>query len=208
MAEFGKTVEERVEHFAGDDPFEIMRGWMDLAGSQELNDPSAAALATVDQGGMPNVRMVLLRDIGVNSFVFYTNYGSAKAREIDQCAKAAFVIHWKSIRRQVRARGLIKREDGEVADRYFASRSLQSRYGAWASRQSTPLASRGALMTRVAQLTLELGANPERPPFWGGYRMHPLEIEFWSDGNFRLHDRFQWRRESPESDWEIRRLSP
>ncbi len=201
-------MEERTGHFAGDNPFDIMRGWMELADSKEMNDPGATALATVDEEGMPNVRMVLLREIGEDSLVFYTNYGSAKAREIEWCGKAALVIHWKSIRRQVRARGLVEREDGEAADRYFASRSLQSRYGAWASRQSQSLVSRAALMARVAQLTIRLGTNPERPPFWGGYRMHPLEIEFWSDGQFRLHDRFQWRRENPGADWEVRRLSP
>ncbi len=173
-----------------------------------MNDPCASALATVDPHGMPNVRMVLLRGIDAEGFVFYTNYGSAKAREIDSSGKAAFVVHWKSLRRQIRARGIVEREEGEMADSYFVSRSLQSRYGAWASRQSQPLSSRRRLMMRVAELTAKLGPNPKRPEFWGGYRLRPIEIEFWQDGKFRLHDRFQWKRDSLTSDWKVTRLSP
>lgn len=194
--------------FAGEDPFDIARRWLAEAEKTEPNDPNAMALATVDADGMPNVRMVLLKAIEAGSFVFYTNYGSAKAREIEATGKAAFVIHWKSLRRQIRVRGLVAREDGPEADAYFASRSLKSRLGAWASEQSQPLASRGALMARVARLGAELGPNPPRPPFWGGYRLTPVEIEFWADGAFRLHDRFRWRREAPEGGWRIERLNP
>ncbi|HHL21457.1 MAG TPA: pyridoxamine 5'-phosphate oxidase [Aliiroseovarius sp.] len=194
--------------FAGKDPFDIARRWLAEAEKTEPNDPNAMALATVDADGMPNVRMVLLKAIEAGSFVFYTNYGSAKAREIEATGKAAFVIHWKSLRRQIRVRGLVAREDGPEADAYFASRSLKSRLGAWASEQSQPLASRGALMARVARLGAELGPNPPRPPFWGGYRLTPVEIEFWADGAFRLHDRFRWRREAPEGGWRIERLNP
>lgn len=194
--------------FAGEDPFDIARRWLEEAEQTEPNDPNAMALATVDADGMPNVRMVLLKAIEAGSFVFYTNYGSAKAREIEATGKAAFVIHWKSLRRQIRVRGFVSREDGPEADAYFASRSLKSRLGAWASEQSQPLASRGALMARVARLTAELGPNPPRPPFWGGYRLTPIEIEFWADGAFRLHDRFCWRREAPDSGWQVDRLNP
>lgn len=200
--------------FAGDDPFAIVRRWMDEAAAVEPNDPDAIALATVDGEGMPNVRMVLLRGIedaadgGTGGFVFYTNYGSQKAREIDVNGKAAFVLHWKSLRRQIRVRGLVEREDGPTADAYFASRSLQSRLGAWASRQSQPLSSRSALMAEVARMTAVHGTAPTRPPFWGGFRIRPLEIEFWADGAFRLHDRFRWRRATLRDPWEVTRLNP
>ncbi|HHB80686.1 MAG TPA: pyridoxamine 5'-phosphate oxidase, partial [Aliiroseovarius sp.] len=128
--------------------------------------------------------------------------------ELDSAGKAAFVMHWKSLRRQVRVRGAVEKVEGEEADRYFASRSLKSRLGAWASHQSTPLASRAALMGRVAALATELGPNPARPPFWGGYRIRPMEMEFWADGAFRLHDRFRWSRVSESEPWRVTRLNP
>ncbi len=174
----------------------------------EPNDPNAIALATVDAQGLPNVRMVLLKEITADSFVFYTNYESAKAQEIEQGGKAAFVLHWKSLRRQIRVRGHVSRYDGPEADAYFASRSLKSRLGAWASRQSRPLGSRGELVAEVARQTARHGTNPSRPPFWGGYSITPLEMEFWADGAFRLHDRFRWSRASASAGWEICRLSP
>ncbi|MGP9791479.1 pyridoxamine 5'-phosphate oxidase [Roseinatronobacter sp. NSM] len=194
--------------FAGDDPFALARTWLSDAQSVEPNDPNAIALSTVDADGSPNVRMVLLKDILDDSFVFYTNYGSVKAREIDHAGKAAFVLHWKSLRRQIRVRGVTARAEGPEADAYFASRSLKSRLGAWASRQSQPLGARTDLMAEVARQTLRLGPNPPRPPFWGGYRITPLEIEFWADGDFRLHDRFRWLRPTPGAAWTVTRLSP
>ena len=194
--------------FSGEDPFALTKAWLTEAQTQEPNDPNAMALATVDTAGMPNVRMVLLKDIEADAFVFYTNYGSAKAREVAASGTAAFVLHWKSLRRQVRVRGLAEREDGAPADAYFASRSLQSRLGAWASDQSQPLASRAALMAKVAQVTLQQGLTPKRPPFWGGIRIRPLEMEFWADGAFRLHDRVQWRRAGIEAPWIIQWLNP
>jgi pyridoxamine 5'-phosphate oxidase len=194
--------------FAGDDPFALARSWLAEAEKTEINDPNAIALSTVDAGGLPNVRMVLLKEIEDDAFVFYTNYGSAKAQEIESAGKAAFVLHWKSLARQIRVRGLVSREEGPKADAYYASRSLKSRLGAWASAQSQPLSSRGALMAEVAKVTATKGVNPKRPPYWGGYRIRPLELEFWADGEFRLHDRFQWRRQAPDSEWQIRRLNP
>ena len=194
--------------FEGNDPFAIARRWLAEAEASEINDPNAMALATVDGDGMPNARMVLLKEIEAAAFVFYTNYGSAKGQELAQAGKAAFVLHWKSLRRQVRARGVISREDGPQADAYYASRSLQSRLGAWASQQSEPLASRAALLAEVAKVTLTHGINPQRPPFWGGFRLVPLEIEFWADGAFRLHDRFKWRRQAIDKEWLIERLNP
>lgn len=199
--------------FAGDDPFAIARSWLAEAVKTEPNDPNAIALATVDAAGLPNVRMVLLKEIEQAGFVFYTNYSSAKATEIEQdgierAGRAAFVMHWKSLRRQIRVRGAVERVEGAQADEYFASRSLQSRLGAWASRQSQPLASRAALVAEVARKTMKLGANPPRPPFWGGYRITPVEIEFWADGAFRLHDRFRWSRVDAQSPWSVMRLNP
>jgi len=199
---------ERDGIFAGNDPFTLAADWLAEAEATELNDPNAIALASVDESGMPNVRMVLLKAIENDAFVFYTNYGSAKGEELTRSGKAAFVMHWKSLRRQIRVRGLVSREDGEAADTYYASRSLTSKLGAWASQQSQPLSSRTRLMAEVAKMTALHGPNPKRPPFWGGFRIAPLEIEFWADGAFRLHDRFRWTRETLESDWDVKRLNP
>ena len=200
--------EKRTGKFAGDDPFVLAQSWLKEAEASEINDPNAMALSTVDADGLPNVRMVLLKGVEPDAFVFYTNYESAKAGEIDQAGKAAFVMHWKALRRQVRVRGLVTREDGEGADAYYATRSLKSRLGAWASQQSRPLNGRSALMAEVAKMTARHGTNPKRPPFWGGYRIAPLEIEFWADGEFRLHDRFVWRRGRLDAPWEVTRLNP
>lgn len=200
--------EMRTGIFEGDDPFAIARHWLEEAEETEPNDANAIALSTVDSDGLPNARMVLLKEIEADAFVFYTNYESAKAGELDSAGKAAFVMHWKSLRRQVRARGIISREDGPQADEYYASRSLKSRLGAWASKQSRPLDRRATLMGEVAKATAKHGLNPARPPFWGGYRLTPTEIEFWADGEFRLHDRFQWRRDGQGAPWVVTRLNP
>ena len=194
--------------FAGDDPFALAQAWLTEAEATEPNDPNAIALATVDSDGLPNVRMVLLKEIEAAAFVFYTNYTSQKGIEIEAAGKAAFVLHWKSLRRQIRVRGLTSREEGPQADAYYASRSLKSRLGAWASQQSQPLSSREALMAEAAKVAITKGPNPPRPPFWGGIRIVPLEIEFWADGAFRLHDRFRWSRAKPGSDWSVQRLNP
>ncbi|MDP3264099.1 MAG: pyridoxamine 5'-phosphate oxidase [Tabrizicola sp.] len=199
--------------FAGDNPFAIAQAWMTEAEPLEPNDPNAIALATVDAGGLPNARMVLLKEIetagiGGGGFVFYTNYTSKKGREIEASGKAAFVLHWKSLRRQIRVRGITEREEGPQADAYYSSRSLKSRLGAWASKQSEPLSSREALMAEVAKVTLAQGPMPKRPPFWGGIRIRPLEIEFWADGTFRLHDRFRWSRKNIDANWTVERLNP
>jgi pyridoxamine 5'-phosphate oxidase len=201
-------VADRTGIFAGEDPFALARTWLAEAEASEPNDPNAIALATVDAAGLPNVRMVLLKEIEADAFVFYTNYGSRKAQEIEGAGGAAFVMHWKSLRRQVRVRGPVVREEGPQADAYFQSRSLQSRLGAWASRQSEPLSSRAALVAQVAKVTARHGTNPSRPPFWGGFRLRPVEIEFWADGPFRLHDRFRWGRATPGAPWQVVRLSP
>lgn len=199
--------------FSGEDPFALAQAWLAEAEKTEINDPNAIALATVDDTGLPNVRMVLLKDIevyggGDGAFVFYTNYESVKGRELSASGKVAFVLHWKSLRRQIRVRGTVLREDGPQADAYFESRSLKSRLGAIASDQSRPLASRETLMAKVAKLSLSEGINPRRPAHWGGFRIIPVEMEFWADGAFRLHDRFRWSREEIGKTWEIQRLCP
>lgn len=197
--------------FAGDDPFDIARRWLAEAERTEPNDPNAIALATVDETGLPDVRMVLLKEIegqgAGGGFVFYTNYDSAKGRQIATTGKAAFVMHWKSLRRQIRVRGDVTRVEGPQADAYYHSRALQSRLGAWASRQSQPLASRAELAAEVARLGLRYGTHPPRPPFWGGFRIAPTQMEFWADGAFRLHDRFRWDKDATR-DWIVTRLSP
>lgn len=199
---------ERSGIFAGDDPFHLVRDWMAEAAKTEPSDPNAMALATADADGLPNVRMVLLKDIEEDAFVFYTNYDSAKGQELSANQQAAFVIHWKSLKRQIRVRGLVEKEDGPQADTYYKSRALQSRIGAWASKQSRPLESRAALVAEATRLGVKLGTNPDRPPFWGGFRIRPLEIEFWADAKFRLHDRFRWKRATIDTAWEIDRLYP
>jgi len=199
---------DRDGKFAGSDPFQIVRAWMAEAEASEINDPNAIALSTVDASGMPNARMVLLKDVEDDAFVFYTNYGSAKAAELDSAQKAAFVLHWKSLHRQIRVRGHVEKEDGPRADAYYESRSLKSRLGAWASEQSQPLDGRGTLMAKVAKVTAQHGTHPKRPPFWGGYRITPIEIEFWADGPFRLHDRFRWTRQKTGDAWSVQRLNP
>ena len=197
-----------VENFKTVNPMELFNSWLKEAENKELNDPNAIALATVDSTGLPNVRMVLLKGITDQSFIFYTNYKSVKAEEITSSPKASFLVHWKSIRRQIRVRGFVEKEDGPIADQYFSSRSLDSRIGAWASRQSQIVGSRQELLDSVNRLTVELGTNPPRPPFWGGFKITPIEIEFWADGEARLHNRFRWSRSDIKSKWDVCRLQP
>lgn len=201
-------MDERNGIFAGSDPFEIARRWLAEAELTEPNDANAIALSTVDADGLPNARMVLLKEIGAEQFVFYTNYNSVKAQELSNTAKAAFVVHWKTLRRQIRVRGVVSKVDGPEADAYYTSRSLKSRLGAWASQQSQPLRSRAELMAEVARQTARHGTNPPRPPFWGGFAIRPVEVEFWADGAFRLHDRFRWRKSAEDKNWDIVRLAP
>ena len=201
-------MEKRIGIFKGDNPFEIAKRWMDEAKPLELNDPNAIALSTVDKTGMPNARVVLLKSIETDAFIFYTNYASAKATEALGSGKAAFVLHWKSLRRQIRCRGFATREEGAMADEYFASRSKLSRVGAIASKQSQVLESRQVLMDRVELVRAEHGDALKRPDFWGGIRIEPVEIEFWADGEARLHDRFKWTRSRTAETWNIVRLFP
>ncbi len=208
-----RETEPRSGIFAGDDPFALAQAWLREAEGTEPRDANAVALATVDADGLPNVRMVLLKEIEddpiAGGFVFYTNFEGAKGRELAARPKAAMALHWKSLGRQLRLRGPVERVSDDQADAYYASRAYTSRLGAWASRQSEPLSSRAALMAEVAKVAVRHPLNPPRPPHWGGFRLRPIEIEFWADGEFRLHDRFQWRRGAPDvADWEVRRLHP
>lgn len=191
------------------EPFALFGEWLKEAEQSEINDPNALALATVDETGLPNVRMVLLKGFDVEGFVFYTNFESRKGQEILGQKKAAMVFHWKSLRRQVRIRGPVEVVSDAEADEYFASRARGSRLGAWASKQSRPLESRFALEKAVAEYTARypFGEIP-RPPHWSGFRLKPTSIEFWHDRPFRLHDRVEFRRETPESPWAKVRMYP
>ena len=192
---------------AGTDPFSLFQSWYDEAVAAEVNDPDAMALATVDKGGMPSVRMVLLKEWAPDGFVFYTNYESRKSGELDATGKAAFCIHWKSLRRQVRVVGPVSRVDAARSDAYFASRGRGSRIGAWASAQSCPLDSRDSLAAAVAEVEARFPDDVPRPPHWGGFLIAPQEIEFWADGDHRLHDRFRFTL-NDAGNWDISRLNP
>lgn len=199
---------DRTGIFEGDNPFVIAQSWLDEAQADELNDPNAMSLATVDPDGLPNVRIVLLKGIEADGFVFYTNFESTKAAELESSGMAAFVIHWKSLRRQIRVRGPVTRVPSDQADAYFASRSLKSRLGAWASQQSRPLKNRAELERALEDVTARFAEAPPRPPHWGGYKIEPKHIEFWADGAYRLHNRFRWIKPTRDSEWEITRLHP
>ncbi|WP_210497194.1 pyridoxamine 5'-phosphate oxidase [Microvirga antarctica] len=190
-----------------DEPFALFRHWMEEAKASELNDPNAMALATVDADGLPDVRMVLLNGFDEAGFVFYTNTESAKGRELLGQPKAALVLHWKSLRRQVRARGEVSIVSDAQADAYFQGRPRESRIGAWASQQSRPLESRFALEKAVALNAAKyaIGEVP-RPSHWTGFRIAPAAIEFWQDKPFRLHDRIQFTKEA--DGWRKVRLYP
>ena len=200
--------EPKKEIFDGLEPIEIVRKWFLEAKAVEPSDPDAVALSTVDSLGFPNIRMVLMRLILDDGFVFFTNYESVKASEILYSNKASFLYHWKTLRRQIRVRGEVFKEDSHLADQYFSERSLESRYGAWASRQSKTLPNKDLLQNKIEDLKKKLGNNPERPKFWGGFKLIPFEVEFWADGKHRLHVRFRWHREKIGENWTVSRLYP
>ncbi len=190
-----------------DEPLALFAAWLEEATKSEINDPTAMSLATVDDEGMPDIRMVLLKGFDARGFVFYTNFDSTKGQELLQSRKAAMGFHWKSLRRQVRIRGPVEIVSNEEADEYYASRPRGSRIGAWASKQSRPLESRFALEKEVARYTAKFGVGTiPRPDHWSGFRLVPVEIEFWKDGAFRLHDRVRFSRN--DNSWSKVRLYP
>lgn len=195
--------------FTRDDPFALFEDWLGAAKAKEINDPNAVAVATADAQGFPDVRMVLLKDVDERGFVFYTNTQSAKGVQLAENARAALCFHWKSLRRQVRVRGVVSRVSPEEADAYFQSRARDSRIGAWASQQSRPLESRFALEKAVAGYAAKfnIGDIP-RPEHWTGYRIAPLHMEFWRDRAFRLHDRLVFERNGVDARWTTERLYP
>ena len=192
-----------------EDPIALFRLWFEEAAAAETNDPEAMALATVDEDGLPDARMLLCKGVDARGLVFYGNVESAKGQELAARPKAAALFHWKSLRRQARFRGPVSPLTEAEADSYFATRPRQSQIGAWASRQSRPLESRSALEAAVESYAERFGDSEiPRPPHWRGWRLAPVEIEFWRDGAFRLHDRVRFTRATLESPWDRRRLFP
>ncbi|MBV1701571.1 MAG: pyridoxamine 5'-phosphate oxidase [Hyphomicrobiales bacterium] len=190
------------------EPFSLFADWLAEAKQHEINDPNAMALATVDASGLPDARMVLLKGHDPHGFVFYTNSQSAKGTELASNMQAALLFHWKSLRRQIRIRGSVEIVTAREADEYYASRPLLSRIGAWASEQSRPLADRATLEAAVAEYGEKYHDAPPRPPHWLGYRIRPLQIEFWHDGPARLHDRVLFSRAALNDPWQSARLYP
>ena len=195
--------------FEGDDPFALFDRWLKAAELSEPNDPNGMAIASVDAEGLPDVRMVLLKDWDERGFVFYTNVQSDKGRQLDADPKAALLFHWKSLRRQIRIRGPVQPVTDAESDAYYASRPRGSQVGAWASDQSRPLPTREELERRVEAVDAQYeGETPPRPPHWRGYRVLPLSFEFWRDRRSRLHDRMAFRREGQNDSWTTLRLYP
>jgi len=189
------------------DPIALFEAWLKAAVESEPNDANAMTVATVDADGLPDARMVLLKDVGPDGFTFYTNLESAKGRELAANPRAALLFHWKSLRRQVRVRGAVERVSDAEADAYFATRARHSQLGAWASDQSRPLTDRFALEKRVAEAGLRFGLGKvARPPHWSGFRVRPQSIEFWRDRPFRLHERLVFTRAA--QGWTTSRLFP
>jgi pyridoxamine 5'-phosphate oxidase len=191
------------------EPLRLFATWFDEAGRAEPSLPEAMTLATIDPQGLPNARMVLLKDFDERGFVFYTNHDSQKGQELDHAPKGALVFHWKSLNRQVRLRGPIEIVEDAIADAYFATRPRLAQIGAWASKQSAPLESRMAFEKAIAatMTRFAIGTIP-RPPNWIGYRLVPTVVEFWQDRPYRLHDRIEFCRSGPGAPWSKTRLYP
>ena len=190
------------------DPIPLFKEWLSEAEKTEIRDPNAMQLATVAENGMPSVRTVLLKDIINGQFIFYTNYERRKSQEINDTGKAAICFYWKSLNRQVRLIGDIKKVSEEVSDNYYQSRSRGSRIGAWASKQSRELDSRNTLMNEVKAFEDKYPDDIPRPSFWGGFALTPIEFEFWEDGDFRLHNRFILKPTAIKNEWITKRYYP
>jgi pyridoxamine 5'-phosphate oxidase len=194
---------------AADDPFALFARWLAEAEKKEPLNPNAMSLATVDAQGHPNVRMVLLKSHDADGFVFFTNKDSAKGSEIFAHPHAALCFYWKSLGRQVRVRGGLSEVTAAEADAYFATRAKDAQIGAWASAQSRPMEGRFVFEKEIAKAAARfaLGKVP-RPEYWSGFRMAPVEIEFWREKPFRLHDRLVYRRDTVKAPWKTERLFP
>ena len=190
------------------DPIPLFKKWLSEAEKTEPRDPNAMQLATVAKNGMPSVRTVLLKDIINGDFVFYTNYESRKSNEILDTSKGAICFYWKSLNRQVRLVGSIKKVSDEVSDNYYKSRSRGSRIGAWSSKQSRELDTRNTLMEEVKAFEAKYPNDIPRPNFWGGFALTPIEFEFWEDGDFRLHNRFILKPTEKKDQWTAKRYYP
>lgn len=195
-----------MEILRGTDPIFLFKSWLEDAEQKEINDPNAMALATLGEDGRPAVRMVLLKSVGADGFRFFTNMESRKGQELEKYPVAALCFHWKSLQRQVRVEGDVVALPDTDADTYFQSRHPESRLGAWASHQSQEIDSRAHLLERVAHYKKEFGDEIPRPPYWGGYLVVPHKIEFWQQGDHRLHDRFLFTKR--DDQWDVARLSP
>ena len=191
------------------DPMELFKVWMEEAKKTELNDPNALALGTADQNNFPSVRMVLLKDLNKEGFVFYTNLNSQKGKELKDNPKAAMCFHWKSLLRQVRINGKVKKISNEVADEYYNTRGYESRIGAWASKQSFVLKNRGELLNSIEEYKKKYNNKTEvpRPEHWSGWNLTPLSIEFWLDGDSRIHERLKYTKDKV-GNWNKSLLSP
>ena len=192
-----------------DNPFDLFARWFADAEANGPNDPNAMSVATADAVGRPSVRILLLKGFDESGFVFYSNLESHKGQELLVNPFCALGFHWKSLRRQVRVEGAVTRVTDAEADAYFQSRARGSRIGAWASQQSRPLADRQMLPDAVARFEAQYeGSEVPRPPYWSGFRVVPVAIEFWQDGAFRLHDRFRFTRPADGEPWKVARLYP
>lgn len=189
------------------DPIAQFQRWLQEALQAGLPEPNAMTLATVNAAGQPSARIVLIKNVDPQGFIFFTNYQSHKGQDLADNPRAALLFHWVELERQVRIEGDVEKITPSESDAYYASRPLDSRIGAWASKQSQAISGRTELVARAAKFSLQYGFNPPRPPFWGGYRVKPLCIEFWQGRPSRLHDRIQFQRQ-PSGDWNIVRLAP
>ncbi len=190
------------------DPFDLFLEWYEQAKKTETNDANALSFASVDENGMPDVRILLMNGFDKRGFVVYMNLNSTKGKQLKNNPKAAAVFHWKTLRMQIRIRGLIEQVSNEEADKYFSSRPYGSKIGAHASHQSKPLSNRDELLNRTKEIEKQYPNIVPRPKHWSGYRILPLEIEFWKDGEFRLHDRVVFKRKDLNSPFTPTRLNP